>query len=55
MAGKARILLDATFNIFNANGEKEFLKHWKCIEKPTYWSRMPNPVQHRQSFMFLMY
>ncbi|GES99006.1 hypothetical protein GLOIN_2v1880882 [Rhizophagus clarus] len=52
MAGKARTLLDATFNIFNANGEKEFLKYWKCIEKPTHWSRMPNPVQHRQSFMF---
>ncbi|GET03676.1 hypothetical protein GLOIN_2v1880882 [Rhizophagus clarus] len=52
MAGKARTLLDATFNIFNANGEKEFLKYWKCIEKPTHWSRMPNPVQHCQSFMF---
>ncbi|GBC32802.2 hypothetical protein GLOIN_2v1880882 [Rhizophagus irregularis DAOM 181602=DAOM 197198] len=52
MAGKARTLLEATFNVFNAIGEKEFLKHWKYIEKPTNWSRMPNPIQHRQSFMF---
>jgi hypothetical protein len=52
MAGKARTLLDATFNIFNTNGENEFLKHWRIIEKPSHWSRMPNPVRHRQSFMF---
>ena len=52
MAGKARTLLDATFNVFNTNGETGFLKHWKTIEKPSHWSRMPNPVRHRQSFMF---
>ncbi|CAB4415967.1 unnamed protein product [Rhizophagus irregularis] len=52
MAGKAWTLLDATFNVFNTNGENEFLKHWRIIEKPSHWSRMPNPVRHRQSFMF---
>jgi hypothetical protein len=52
MAGKARTLLDATFNIFNTNGENNFLENWKNIEKPAHWSRMPNPLRHRQSFMF---
>lgn len=52
MAGKARTLLDATFNVFNTNGKNDFLKHWRIIEKPSHWSRMPNPVRHRQSFMF---
>jgi hypothetical protein len=52
MAGKARTLLDVTFNIFNTNGENDFLEHWKNIEKPAHWSRMPNPLRHRQSFMF---
>jgi hypothetical protein len=52
MAGKAGSLLDATFNVFSTSGETEFLKHWKNIEKPTHWSRMPNPIRHRQSFMF---
>ena len=52
MAGKARTLLEATFRIFNINGEKDFIKHWKNIEKPSHWSRMPNPLRHRQSFMF---
>jgi hypothetical protein len=52
MSGKARILLDATFNVFNTAGEIEFVKSWKKIEKPSYWYRMPNPLKHRQSFMF---
>ncbi|RGB21654.1 hypothetical protein C1646_777582 [Rhizophagus diaphanus] len=45
MVGKAQTLLEVTFNIFNTNGENEFLKHWRIIEKPSYWSRMPNPTE----------
>ena len=52
MAGKARTLLEATFNILNTSGENDFLEHWKSIEKPAHWSRMPNPLRHHQSFMF---
>ena len=26
--------------------------HWKAIEKPVHWWRLPNPLRHRQSFMF---
>ncbi|CAB4495398.1 unnamed protein product [Rhizophagus irregularis] len=52
MAGKARTLLEATFNILNANGENAFIEYWRSIEKPAHWSRMPNPLRHRQSFMF---
>jgi len=52
MAGKARTLLEATFNVFNITGENAFVEHWKSIEKPAHWSRMPNPLRHRQSFMF---
>ncbi|RGB40924.1 hypothetical protein C1646_752679 [Rhizophagus diaphanus] len=44
MAGKAWTLLDVTFNVFNTNGENEFLKHWRIIEKSSHWSRMPNPT-----------
>ncbi|CAB5379108.1 unnamed protein product [Rhizophagus irregularis] len=49
MAEKAR---EATFNILNANGENAFIEYWRSIEKPAHWSRMPNPLRHRQSFMF---
>jgi hypothetical protein len=52
MAGKARTLLEATFNVFRTSGENDFLDCWKNIEKPAHWSRMPNPLRHRQSFMF---
>ena len=49
---KRRTLLDATFNVFSTAGEIDFVKTWKKIEKPSYWCRMPNPLKHRQSFMF---
>src|SRR2546423_11518708 len=52
MAGKARTLLEATFNVFNTSGENAFLEYWKSIEKPTHWCKLPNPLRHRQSFMF---
>jgi hypothetical protein len=44
MAGKARTLLEATFNVLNASGENAFIEHWRSIEKPAHWSRMPNPL-----------
>lgn len=28
------------------------LQHWKAIEKPSGWSRLPNPISHHGSFMF---
>ena len=52
MAGKARTLLEATFNVFNTNSENTFIEHWKSIEKPVHWNRMPNLIRYRQSFMF---
>ena len=52
MAGKARTLMDITFNLLNQSGEKEWNIHWRHIEKPTRWNRMPNPLTHRQSFTF---
>ncbi|KAF0484407.1 hypothetical protein F8M41_023009 [Gigaspora margarita] len=44
MSGKARTLLETTFNTFNLKGESAFLKHWKDIEKPANWYQMPNPL-----------
>ena len=38
--------------MLNASGENAFIEHWRSIEKPAHWSRMPNPLRHRQSFMF---
>ncbi|CAG8453434.1 5143_t:CDS:2 [Gigaspora rosea] len=52
MAGTTIKLLDATMNIFNKSGESEWLNHWKKIEKPTWWPKMPNPLTHRHSFSF---
>ncbi|CAG8659614.1 3948_t:CDS:2, partial [Paraglomus occultum] len=52
MGGKTRRLLDTTFHLLTSNGESEWLYHWKSIEKPPRWSKLPNPILHRQSFMF---
>ena len=52
MTDKARRLLDVTFSVFSASGNAEWNKEWRHIEKPTQWSRMPNPLTHRQSFTF---
>jgi len=52
MGGKTRRLLDETFNLLTSSGESEWLHHWKLIEKPPRWSKLPNPILHRQSFMF---
>ncbi|CAG8552274.1 7392_t:CDS:2 [Gigaspora margarita] len=52
LAGKAARLLDITLRCLNTNGEVAWLKCWKDIKKPARWSRMPNPLTHRQSFTF---
>ena len=52
MGGKTRRLLDMTFSLLTYNGELEWLYHWKSIEKPPPWSKLPNYLLHRQSFMF---
>jgi hypothetical protein len=52
MGGKALKLLDATFQLLSTAGEAAWLWHWKAIEKPPGWSRLPNPITHRGSFQF---
>src|ERR1051325_3127217 len=32
-----------------------FIKTWKDFEKPKKWSRLPNPISHRDSFMMSDY
>src|SRR6266542_3435220 len=50
-AGKIGRLLKLTCELFSQEGEKDFLYHWKTFEKPKNWSRLPNPISHRDSFM----
>lgn len=52
MAGKALRLLDTTFEHLSKTGETAWIRHWKAIEKPPGWSRLPNPITHRGSFQF---
>jgi hypothetical protein len=52
MAGKASKVLDVTLELLSKTGVAAWLKHWKAIEKPRGWSRLPNPISHRNSFMF---
>lgn len=52
MGGKVSRLLDATFQLLSTAGEAAWLWHWKAIEKPPGWSRLPNPISHRGSFQF---
>ncbi|CAI2192760.1 72_t:CDS:2, partial [Funneliformis geosporum] len=49
IAGKACTLLEATFSILNVIGEKAFIEYWRNIKKLFYWSRMLNPLRHRQT------
>ncbi|GBC42270.2 hypothetical protein GLOIN_2v1790940 [Rhizophagus irregularis DAOM 181602=DAOM 197198] len=51
IAGKILKLMDCTFNMFNSNGNNEFIKNWKLFEMPIQWHKLPNPITHRQSFM----
>ena len=55
IAGKIRRLLNLTCELFSKEGENEFIKTWKDFEKPKKWSRIPNPISHRDSFMMSDY
>src|SRR6266487_936313 len=52
IGGKILKLLDVTMNLLSASGEDVWNMHWKAIEKPIHWWRLPNPLTHRQSFLF---
>ncbi|CAG8836226.1 25662_t:CDS:2, partial [Gigaspora margarita] len=51
IAGKAARLLDCTCSILTLYGENNLINYWKNIEVPSQWSRLPNPITHRRSFM----
>jgi hypothetical protein len=52
VAGKIHRLMECTFAMLKPSGEVIFLDYWKNFEVPTSWSRLPNPIKHRDSFMF---
>ncbi|CAG8607102.1 5660_t:CDS:2, partial [Paraglomus occultum] len=52
IGGKILKLLDATMDLLSAAGECNWIMYWKSIEKPTNWSKLPNALSHRRSFMF---
>lgn len=54
-AGKIGRLLRLTCELFSQEGENDFIKTWKDFEKPKTWSRIPNPISHRESFMMSDY
>ena len=53
--GKIGRLLKLTCELFSQEGEDEFVRTWKDFEKPKRWSRLPNPISHRDSFMMSDY
>ena len=50
-AGKIGRLLNLTCELLSREGIDDFIKTWKDFEKPKKWSRIPNPISHRDSFM----
>jgi len=52
IGGKILKLLDATLNLLSSTGECTWNMHWKFIEKPAHWSKLPNALTHKWSFMF---
>src|SRR5204862_5374930 len=54
-AGKIGRLLKLTCELFSQEGEGDFIKTWKDFEKPKKWSRIPNPISYRDSFMMSDY
>ncbi|CAG8645253.1 22350_t:CDS:10, partial [Dentiscutata erythropus] len=46
-------LIECILNLFNNEGNNAFLKIWKSIELPKFWSKLPNPITHQKSFMML--
>ncbi|CAG8613854.1 4833_t:CDS:2, partial [Racocetra persica] len=51
MAGKVKKLTKCTLALFNNEGNTTFIKIWKSIELPKFWSKLPNPITHQRSFM----
>jgi len=51
IAEKIGRLLKLTCELLSQEGERDFLKFWKDFKKPKKWSRLPNPISHRDSFM----
>jgi hypothetical protein len=43
---------DDTFSILKPDGEVAFINYWKNLETPAGWYKLPNPIKHRNSFMF---
>ncbi|CAG8857324.1 14855_t:CDS:1, partial [Gigaspora margarita] len=43
--------LDCTCLILTSQGENNLIKHWKYFKVLAKWSRLPNPISHRHSFM----
>jgi hypothetical protein len=50
-AGKIERLFKLTCELFSREGENNFLKAWKSFQRPSKWSRLPNPISHHASFM----
>ncbi|CAG8486092.1 23367_t:CDS:2, partial [Racocetra persica] len=51
MARKIKRLTECTLVLFNDKGNDAFLKIWKSIKLPKFWSKLPNPITHQRSFM----
>jgi len=50
LAGLVRRLFDETFKAMNNAGHTEFVNVWKTFEVPSIWSRLQNPITHRDSY-----
>jgi hypothetical protein len=51
VAGIVTRLLDCTCSVLTSQGESRLIQYWKTFEIPGKWSRLPNPIKHRHSFM----
>ncbi|CAG8758812.1 42705_t:CDS:10, partial [Gigaspora margarita] len=47
----AQSQLCSQYGLWLLPGENNFIKYWKHFEVPAKWSRLPNPISHRHSFM----
>lgn len=52
VAGKIQRLMECTFSLLKPDGEVAFINYWKNLETPAGWYKLPNPIKHRNSFMF---
>lgn len=52
IAGKIQKLMECTFSILKPSGEATFLNYWRNLEIPIGWYQLPNPIKHRNSFIF---